>query len=96
VGGAALVAGIVFNLKANSLASDLKKTDGYTSGKESDRKTYQALGWAGYGVGAACVATGAVLYVLGLRSSGSGNGSTVAFVPAFAPGQAGAVVKGAF
>ena len=96
VGGAALVAGIVFNLKANSLASDLKKTDGYTSGKESDRKMYQALGWAGYGVGAACVVTGAVLYVLGLRSSGSGNGSTVAFVPAFAPGQAGAVVKGAF
>ena len=96
VGGAALVAGIVFNLKANSLASDLKKTDGYTSGKESDRKTYQALGWAGYGVGAACVVTGAVLYVLGIRSSGSGNGSTVAFVPAFAPGQAGAVVKGAF
>ena len=93
VGGAALVAGIVFNLKANSLASDLKKTDGYTSDKESSRKTYQTLGWAGYGVGAACVATGAVLYVLGLRSS---DGSPVAFVPAFAPGQAGAVVKGAF
>jgi hypothetical protein len=58
VGGAALVAGIVFNLKANSLASDLKKTDGYTSDKESSRKTYQTLGWVGYGVGAACVATG--------------------------------------
>jgi tetratricopeptide (TPR) repeat protein len=93
VGGAALVAGIIFNLKANSLASDLKKTDGYTSDKESSRKTYQTLGWVGYGAGAACVATGAVLYVLGLNSS---DGSSVAFVPAFAPGQAGAVVKGSF
>ena len=93
VGGAALVAGIVFNLKANSLASDLKKTDGYTSDKESSRKTYQTLGWGGYGVGAACLATGAVLYVLGLRSS---DGSPVAFAPAFTPGQVGAVVKGVF
>jgi hypothetical protein len=93
VGGAALVAGIAFNLKANSLASDLKKIDGYTSDKVSSRKTYETLGWVGYGVGAACVATGAVLYVLGLRSD---DGSPVAFAPAFALGQAGAVVKGSF
>jgi hypothetical protein len=93
VGGAALVAGIVFNLKSNSLAQDLKKTDGFTSDKESDRKTYATLGWLGYGVGAACVATGAILYLLGSRSDAGG---TVAFLPLFAPGQAGAVVKGAF
>ena len=92
-GGAVLVAGIVFNLKSNSLAQDLKKTDGYTSGKESDRKTYATLAWLGYGVGAACVATGAILYLLGSRSDGDG---TVALLPLFAPGQAGAVVKGAF
>jgi len=91
-----LVAGIVFNLKSNSLAQDLKKTDGYTSDKESERKTYATLAWAGYGVGAACVATGAILYLLGLRSDGDGS---IAFLPTFAPGQAGAVgavVKGAF
>jgi hypothetical protein len=96
VGGAVLVAGIVFNLKSNSLAQDLKKTDGYTSDKESERKTYATLGWLGYGVGAACVATGAILYLLGLRSDGDGS---IAFLPTFAPGQAGAVgavVKGAF
>lgn len=93
VGGAALVAGIVFNLKSNGLAQDLKKTDGYTADKESDRKTYATLGWLGYGVGAACVATGAILYVLGSRSDGDG---AVAFLPSLAPGQAGAVVKGAF
>jgi hypothetical protein len=44
-------------------------------------------------LGAACVATGAVLYLLGSRSSDS---AAVALAPAFAPGQAGAVLKGAF
>jgi len=92
-GGAVLVAGIIFNLKSNSLAQDLKKTDGFTLGKESDRKSYATLTWLGYGVGAACVASGAILYLLGSRSTGEG---TVALLPSFAPGQAGAIVKGAF
>ena len=95
VGGAALVAGVILNLKVNSMAESMQKTDGYTDGKESDRKTYETLGWVGYGVGATCVATGAVLYVLGLRSTTAGS-TSVALVPAFAPGQAGAVLKGAF
>jgi hypothetical protein len=93
VGGAALVAGIILNLKVNSLASDLKNTDGYSPGKESDRKTYETLGWVGYGAGAACIATGALLYVLGSRSGGDAQ---VAFAPAVAPDYAGAVVKGVF
>jgi hypothetical protein len=95
VGGAALVAGVILNLKVNSLASDLQKTDGYSASKVSDRKSYETLGWVSYGVGAACVATGAVLYYLGLRS-GSAGSTSVALVPAFAPGQAGAFLKGAF
>jgi hypothetical protein len=95
VGGAALVTGIILNLKVNSMASDMQKTNGYTDSKDSDRKTYETVGWAGYGVGAACVATGAVLYYLGIRSGATGT-ATVAFVPAFAPGQAGAIVKGVF
>ena len=95
VGGAALVAGVILNLKVNNVADDLQKTDGYIPGKESDRKTYENLGWASYGVGAACVATGAILYVLGMRS-GAPVSTSVALVPTFAPGQAGAVVKGAF
>ena len=95
VGGAALLAGVVLNLKANSIASSYQDRGGYTQGKESDCKTYEALGWVGYGVGAACVATGAVLYLLG-RKAGASDSSTVAVLPAFAPGQAGAVLKGAF
>ena len=90
-----MVTGIILNLKVNGMASDMQKTNGYTDSKDSDRKTYETLGWAGYGVGAACVATGAVLYYLGARSSAAGTAS-VALVPAFAPGQVGALLKGAF
>jgi hypothetical protein len=93
VGGAALVAGIILNYESRSLATDLKKTDGYTPDKESDRKTYETFSWVGYGVGAACVASGAILYIVGSRSA---SAPSVAFVPAFAPDYAGAVVKGAF
>jgi len=93
VGGAALAAGVILNYKSNSLATDLKKTDGYTPGKESDRKTYETLGWVGYGVGAACVATGAILYILGSRSASE---TSVSLVPTLAPDHAGAFVKGAF
>ena len=94
-GGAAIITGVGMNLKVNSMASDIQKTDGYTASKESDRKTYETLGWVSYGVGAACIATGAVLYYLGQRP-GSAGSSSVAFIPAFAPGQAGAILKGAF
>jgi len=96
VGAAALVAGIIVNVKVNGMASDMETTPGgYSPGKESDRKSYEALGWAGYGVGAACVATGVVLYFLGLRAAWRSS-SPVALVPALAPGQAGARVTGAF
>ena len=93
VGGAALVAGIILNYESNSLAKELKKTDGYTSGKESDRKTYETLGWVGYAAGAACVAAGAILYIVGSRSA---SDPSVSLVPAFAPDYAGAFAKGAF
>ena len=95
VGGAALVAGIILNLKVNSMASDFQNLNGYTDSKESDRNTYETLGWTSYGVGGACVATGAVLYYLGVKAGKNGF-SSVALLPALAPGGAFAVVKGAF
>jgi hypothetical protein len=91
-GGAALAAAIIFNLKVNGLARDLKGTDGYSADKESDRTHFQTLGWVGYSVGTACVATGAILYGLGLSS----ERGRVALMPELAPRQAGVVVRGAF
>lgn len=95
VGGAVLVAGIILNLKVNSMAGDFETLNGYTDDKESNRKTYETFGWIGYGVGAACIATGAVLYVLGRRAGREGS-SSLALVPALASGEAGAILKGAF
>ena len=95
LGGAALVTGVILNLKVNSMISDIQSLNGYTDGKESDRKTYESLGWVSYGVGAACVASGAVLYYLGARAGKNGS-TSVALLPAFAPGGALAVMKGAF
>ena len=93
-GVAAAGAGILFNVKANSTVNDMYKTpDGYT--KDSDRKTYTTMAWIGYGVGAACVVTGAILYGVGLKAQ-SNHADDVALVPMVGPGQAGAVLTGAF
>jgi hypothetical protein len=94
VGGAALVAGVILNLKVNTMASGFQNLNGYTDSKESDRKSLETLGWVSYGAGAACVATGSVLYILGLQ--GKQGSSSMAFVPAFGPGGAAAILKGAF
>lgn len=94
-GGAAVVAGVLLSLKANSLASDMEKLDGYTSDRESSRKTYRNLGLVGYGVGAACILTGGVLYVLGLKAPATPT-SSVALSPLVAPGSAGLAMTGAF
>jgi tetratricopeptide (TPR) repeat protein len=95
VGGAALIAGVILNLKVNSMANDMEKPASYSDSKESDRKTYETLGWVSYGVGAACVATGAILYLLGLRDSGTRPGS-VALLPSLSSGHLGAVLQGGF
>lgn len=95
VGVAAVAAGVLFSLRANSLLTDLEAKDGYSSQKESDQKTYRALGWAGYGVGAACVVTGAILYGVGLSARSSASNS-VAILPAMGTNQVGAIFFGGF
>jgi tetratricopeptide (TPR) repeat protein len=94
VGAAALIAGVVLNLKVNSMARDLERLGEYSDGKESDRKTYETLGWIGYATGAACLTTGAILYYLGARSRRSA--STVALVPILAPDRSGVALGGRF
>lgn len=97
VGAVAIAGGVVMAMKANSLADDMENgIGGYSVGKQDDQKTYKTLSWVGYGVGAACVATGAVLIGLGIRSGGEGKSADVALVPTFGPGQVGAVLKGGF
>jgi small-conductance mechanosensitive channel len=95
VGVAALATGVLLNLKVNSLSNDMGTTIGNYEARNSDRKTYETMAWIGYGVGAACVVTGAIFYGLGLRAGGSSS-TSVALLPAFGPGQAGALLTGGF
>jgi len=96
LGVASLGAGVLFNLKANSMISDMQATvDGYSPNRNSEHDTYKTLAWVGYGVGAACVVTGAILYGVGLKAKFSSSAS-VALVPVVGAGQAGAVLTGAF
>jgi hypothetical protein len=92
-GVAVLGTAVLLNLKANSMAKDLEKPTGYDRSKASDRKDYETYSWIGYGVGAACLVGGAVLYGLGLSSSGP---SSVALAPALAPDHAGISLQGVF
>jgi hypothetical protein len=95
-GVAATGAGIGFNVLANNTIGDMEsKLDGYSSAKISDHDTYVALGWVGYGVGAACMVTGAVLYGLGLKARPTSS-TNVAVVPTVGAGQSGAALVGAF
>ena len=96
VGGAALIAGIALNMKVNSLATEMEDTPGaWSTGKESNRKTYQTFGWVAYGAGATCVVTGAVLYILG-RQTGSESNNTTALLPTIGAGHIGFSMSGAY
>jgi tetratricopeptide (TPR) repeat protein len=91
LGVAGIVAGVLLNAKVNEMASDLEKPGKYSDSTESNRKTYEIWGWVSYGLGAACLTTGAVLYLVGHAST---QPSSVALVPSIGPGQASAVLRG--
>ena len=92
-GGALLITGVVLNLKVNGMSRDLESY--YQTSTNSRRETYKTLSQVSYGVGAACVAGGAVLYYLGWNKAQTSSAS-VALVPAVAPGEVGALVGGTF
>jgi hypothetical protein len=97
VGVLALAGGLVCNLKANGLTSDLNRPAGWDRGKASSRDTYETLGWVGYGLGAAAVATGVTLFVLGERSSTSVNAPpAMALTPVLLPGSVSLTLQGSY
>ncbi len=96
LGAAAVGLGVFLNVKANRMVNDMEtKVGDYSSGKDSDRKTYKALSWVGYSVGAACLVTGAILIGFGARDRG-GASSDVALLPTIGGGQAGLVLTGVY
>ena len=88
VGVAAIGTGIGLAMKANGLS-----TTDYSQSREDERTSLKTWSMVGYGVGAAAIVTGVVLYVVGWPSEQS---SSVALLPALAPDGASVLLKGSF
>lgn len=96
VGGAAALAGVLLNVKTNSMINEFETTPAsYTHSKDSDRETYKSLAWVGYGVGAVCVATGAVLFGIGLKARSRAS-TNIALVPRVGDRHAVILLSGGF
>jgi hypothetical protein len=93
VGAAAMVTGIILNVKANSLAEDVQNN--YNPNIDANRQDYKTGAWICYGASATFFVGGVVLYLVGW-SKGRSPGSTVSLVPSVQAGAAGAVLTGAF
>jgi tetratricopeptide (TPR) repeat protein len=88
VGVAAVGTGVGLALKANGLS-----TTDYSRSREDQRTSLKTWSMVGYGVGAAAIVTGVVLYIVGWPSEQS---SSVALLPVGAPDGASVLLNGRF
>ena len=99
IGAAALIAGVIFSIETHSISGDVTSDAARRSYSRTtyDRgKLFADLQWVGYGVGAAALAGGVVLYYLGYRSARAPASDSVSLLPVLLPGGTGAVVQGSF
>lgn len=95
VGFGSVGAAIYYYTQAKSYSDKVSGQTVPNPSDESAGKHAQTMQWVFYGAGAAAIATGTVLYVLGWRAADGGR--TVAGVaPMLGPGSAGISVQGAF
>ena len=88
VGVAAVGTGVGLALKSQSLS-----TKDYSRSREDERASLKTWGLVSYGVGAAAIATGAILYIVGWPSEQT---SSVALLPVAAPDGASVLLQGRF
>ena len=93
VGVVSVLAGVGLNYQANQEAAKIMPPKTFDRGTESTRKSYETFSWVGYGVGAAGILTGAILYGLGW---GSTETVSVACIPEIGPGMTGASLRRVF
>jgi hypothetical protein len=91
-GLAAIGAGVGFALKTQSISSNEDK-NGATQAQENERKRYETWGWVSYGVGAAALATGVILYIVGWPQD---EPSKVALLPSLSSNGASLSLGGRF
>lgn len=84
VGICAVGVGITLNIKERSLTDQINAK--FSQSKESSRASYQAWGYASYGIGAAALVTGATLYYFGWRAGEYRAARTqITLIPTLAP-----------
>jgi len=93
VGAAALVAGLILNTKANSLADDFNKTQNPST--RSSQSSYKRASMIGYAAGAGALVAGGVIYLIG-RMSADANPVQVSFLPVLTHGDFSLHLRRAF
>ncbi len=99
IGAAALIAGVIFSIETHRIANEVTADDTrnrYSRTKDDRGRLFADLQWVGYGVSAAALACGGVLYYLGYRAANKPASDSVSLVPMLFPGGTGAVVQGSF
>jgi len=92
-GTAALVAGAACGAAAVQVSNTVQSEQVFNPQDDDLGKLYQNLQWVGYGVGAALVVSGSVLYIIGAVA---GKKASVALVPSVSPSGAGLSAQGVF
>jgi hypothetical protein len=95
VGGAALVTGLVLNLKYISMTSDLEKPYNYDRDTNASRMDYKTGAWVGYSAGAALAVGGGILYYLGWKKQNAAV-SSLGILPLPIAHGGGSVLTGTF
>ncbi len=93
VGAVGIVGGVVFGLRARSLGNQVSNAPVFVASDEQAGKNSEVLQWVCYGLGAAALATGSVLFYLGGRASAPPR---VAVAPMLLPAGAGLATGGTF
>jgi len=92
-GLAAVTAAIICGAEAKSYSDSVQSGTRFDPNIANTGKLFETLQWVSYGVGAALVATGAVLYGFGAASA---RGPSVALAPMVVPAGAGFSAQGVF
>ena len=95
VGVASVGTAIYFYTQAKSYSDKVSGQTTLNPSDDSAGKRAQTMQWVFYGAGAAAIATGTVLYVLGWQAADSGR-TVTGIAPMLGPGLAGLTAQGAF